>query len=80
MVILLSALCIKTFADNPPDVTQIMNMSLEDILNTKVTSASGREQKQREVASAMTVITKKILKDRELIIFQIFLSVFPACR
>ena len=52
----------KAFANNPTDVTQMMNMSLEDLMNTKVTSASGREQKQREVASSMTVISKEDIK------------------
>ena len=35
----LSTLCIKAFADNTGDVTQMINMSLEDLMNTKVTSA-----------------------------------------
>lgn len=37
----------------------LMNMSLEDLMNTTVTSAAGREQKLDEVANAMYVITKE---------------------
>ena len=55
----LSTLSIKAFADNSTDVTQMVNMSLEDLMNTKVTSASGREQKLDDVANAMYVITKE---------------------
>ena len=53
---------IKAFADQPSQVQDLTNMSLEDLMNTKVTSASGREQKQREVASSMFVITKEDVK------------------
>ena len=62
ILLFLSALSFKAFADNPKDSTQLINMSLEDLMNTKVTSAAGREQKQREVASSMTVITKEDIK------------------
>jgi iron complex outermembrane receptor protein len=37
----------------------MVNMSLEDLMNTKVTSAAGREQKLDDVANAMYVITKE---------------------
>jgi hypothetical protein len=43
--LLMSTLSFNVFADKPTDVTQMVNMNLEDLLNTKVTSASGREQK-----------------------------------
>jgi iron complex outermembrane receptor protein len=39
------------------DVTQLVNMPLEDILNRKVTSVAGYEQKVNDVADAMYVIT-----------------------
>ena len=58
-VFILLFLGIKAFADNPTDVTQMVNMSLEDLMNTKVTSAAGREQKLDDVANAMYVITKE---------------------
>ena len=37
-------------------------LSMEDLLNVTVTSATGREQKQMEVANAMTVITSEDIK------------------
>ena len=55
----LSLLSFQVFADTPKDETQMMNMSLEDLMNTKVTSSSGREQKLDDVANAMYVITKE---------------------
>lgn len=57
--VFLSVLSIKAFADDPKDVNQMVNMSLEDLMNTKVTSASGREQKLDDVANAMYIITKE---------------------
>ena len=41
------------------DVNELVNMPLEDLLNIKVTSAAGREQKQKEVSNAMYVITSE---------------------
>jgi len=55
----LSSLSFKVFADNSKDVTQMVNMSLEDLMNTRVTSAAGREQNLNDVANAMYVITKE---------------------
>ena len=57
--IFLSPLSIKAFADNPTDVKQMVNLPIEDLLNTTVTSAAGREQKLSDVANAMYVITKE---------------------
>jgi len=57
--IFLSAFCVKAFADTGLDVTQMVNMNLDELLNTKVTSSAGREQKLDDVANAMFVITKE---------------------
>ena len=41
------------------DVNELLDLPLEDLLNIKVTSATGREQKQKEVSNAMYVITSE---------------------
>jgi iron complex outermembrane recepter protein len=55
----LFTISVKVFADSTEPANELANMSLEDLLNTKVTSASGREQKLDDVANAMYVITKE---------------------
>ena len=41
------------------EVNELIDLPLEDLLNIRVTSASGREQKQNEVSNAMYVITSE---------------------
>jgi iron complex outermembrane recepter protein len=55
----LFTITVTAFADSTSPVNDLANMSLEDLLNTKVTSASGREQRLDDVANAMYVITKE---------------------
>jgi len=56
-IVLFSSMLGPNASADTIDVTQLVNMPLEDILNRKVTSVAGYEQKVNDVADAMYVIT-----------------------
>lgn len=56
--ILLSGLSGMIAAQSNPTADQLMSLSLEELMDVKVTSVSRRPQKLSEVASAVFVITQ----------------------
>lgn len=67
--LLLYLLCLsfyvsKAQVDSIPETAQLINFSLEELMNIKVVSASGYDQKLSEAPSTMNVITAKQIKER----------------
>lgn len=59
LVILYLACPLPVAAREDASIEEMMDMSLEELLDITVTSAGGREQKMREVGSAMYVLTRE---------------------
>ena len=60
----LCPLCIKAQHDSLPGVSQFVNLSLEELMNIKVVSASGYLQTPSEAPSTITVITARQISEK----------------
>jgi len=58
------ALAITPFASHADDVDDLSNLSLDDLLNITVSSASGIEEKLSDAPATMVVVTAKDIKRR----------------
>ncbi|HNP21690.1 MAG TPA: TonB-dependent receptor plug domain-containing protein [Panacibacter sp.] len=64
LFLFLCPLCIKAQHDSLPGVSQLVNLSLEELMNIKVVSASGYLQTPSEAPSTITVITARQISER----------------
>ncbi|HMK02794.1 MAG TPA: TonB-dependent receptor plug domain-containing protein, partial [Ferruginibacter sp.] len=62
--ICLAPLFIRAQADTIPDVNRLLDLSLEELMNIKVVTATGSVQTISEAPSTMNVITAKQIKER----------------
>ncbi|MEO7802509.1 MAG: TonB-dependent receptor [Ginsengibacter sp.] len=67
--LLLCLLCFSSYVslaqvDSMPETALLINFSLEELMNIKVVSASGYDQKLSEAPSTMNVVTAKQIKER----------------
>jgi len=62
--VFLFALSFKAFANNPTDVNQMMNMSLEDLMQTKVSTISKVDEKLDMAPGSIYVYTRQQIQER----------------
>jgi outer membrane receptor for ferrienterochelin and colicins len=60
----LAQFLVKAQADTVPDVNRLLDLSLEELMNIKVVTATGSVQTISEAPSTMNVITAKQIKER----------------